>query len=170
MLRSAIIMLALCLCQIAWAGPRISVQPFNGPDPECRAVRQQVARIVARHGFRVLTSVPSVSGTGQYPQIARDRELKAFVVADVTTRGNRLAVTFLIWQGADGSVVGRWETSAGKGKMARVLGKEFWKRLGPAISKALAPPSTRMAPAPTMYIDAGSHRDGNVTGVVWRRR
>lgn len=170
MLRFAIVALALCLAEIAWAGPRISVQPFNGPDPESRAVRQQVARIVARHGFRVLTSIPSVSGTGQYPQIARERELNAFVVADVTPRGNRLAVTFLIWQGVDGSVVGRWETSAGKAKIARVLGKEFWKRLGPAIGKALAPPSTRLPPAPTMYIDASSHRDGNVSGVAWRKR
>jgi hypothetical protein len=170
MLRSAIMVLALFFSQMAWAGPRVSVQPFNGPDSESRVVRQQVARIVARHGFRVLTSIPSVAGTGQYPQIARDRELNAFVVGDVTTRGNRLAVTFLIWQGVDGSVVGRWETSADKTRLGRVLGKEFWKRLGPAISKALAPPSTRLAPAPTMYIDAGSHRDGNVNGVAWRKR
>jgi hypothetical protein len=170
MLRFATIMLALCFCQVAWAGPRVAIQPFNGPDPESRAVRQQVARIVARHGFRVLTSIPPVSGTGQYPQIARDRGLQAFVVADVTTRGNRLAVTFLIWQGVDGSVVGRWETAAGKPKLARILAKEFWKRLGPAITRSLAPPSTRLAPAPTMYIDASSHRDGNVTGVAWRKR
>lgn len=170
MLRTAVVVLALCLSQLAWAGPRVSVQPFNGPDPESRAVRQQVARIVARHGFRVLTSIPSVSGTGQYPEIARDRELNAFVVADVTVRGERLAVTFLIWQGADGSVVGRWETSASKVKMARVLGKEFWKRLGPAITKSLAPPSTRLPPAPTMYIDASSHHDANVSGVAWRKR
>jgi hypothetical protein len=170
MLRSAIVVLALCLSQIAWAGPKVSVQPFNGPDPESGSVRLQVARIVARHGYRVLTSIPSVSGTGQYPEIAKERELKAFVVADVTPRGNRLAVTFLVWQGADGSVVGRWETSADKTQLSRVLGKGFWKRLGPAITNAVAPPSTKLAPAPTMYIDAGSHRDGNVSGVAWRKR
>lgn len=170
MLRLALVALALCFAQMAWAGPRVSVQPFNGPDAECRVVRQKVARIVARHGFRVLTSIPSVSGTGQYPQVARDREIKAFVVADITPRGSRLAVTFLIWQGVDGSVVGRWETSADKTRLARVLGKQFWKRLGPAISKATAPPSTKLAPAPTMYIDASSHRDGNVSGVAWRKR
>lgn len=170
MLRTAVVVLALCLSQLAWAGPRIAVQPFNGPDPESGAVRYQVARIVARHGYRVLTSIPAVSGTGQYPQIARDRELKAFVVADVTARGNRVAVTFLIWQGADGEVVGRWETSADKSQLARVLGKGFWRRLGPAIGKAMAPASTKLAPAPTMYIDASSHRDGNVNGVAWRKR
>lgn len=170
MLRSAIIVLALCLGPIAWAGPRVSVQPFDGPEAESRVLRQQVARIVARHGYRVLTSIPAVSGTGQYPQIARDRDLKAFVVADVTARGNRLAVTFLVWQGVDGSVVGRWETSADKTQMARVLGRGFWRRLGPAITKAMAPPSTKLPPAPTVYIDASSHRDGNVSGVAWRKR
>ena len=170
MLRVAFLVLALCVNQGVWAAPRIAVQPFSGPDAESRAVRQQVIRIVARHGYRVLTSIPAVSGTGQYPQIAKERELKAFVVADVTSRGSRLAVTFLIWQGIDGSVVGRWETSASKAKIGQVLGREFWRRLGPAITKAIAPPSTKLPPAPPMYIDASSHHDDNITGVAWRKR
>jgi len=48
----------------------------SGPDADSRLVRHHVARIVANHGFAVLTSLPAVSGTGQYPQIARDRELR----------------------------------------------------------------------------------------------
>jgi hypothetical protein len=156
--------------QLAWASPRVAVQPFNGPDPDSKAVRHQVARIVAKHGFRVLTSVPSVSGTGQYPQIARNRELKAFVVADIEQRGSRLAMTFLVWQGLDGSVVGRWEVAASKAMLPRTLKRDFWKKLGSAIEKAMAPPSTRLAPAPTMYIDASSRHDGAVTGVAWRKR
>ena len=111
-----------------------------------------------------------MSGTGQYPQLARDRELKAFVVADIEQRGKRLAMTFLVWQGIDGSVVGRWELAAYREKLASVLRKEFWRRLGPAIAKALAPPSTRLGPAPPMRVDAGSPYDSDVEGVAWRRR
>jgi len=161
----------VCLAtHLAWAAPRVAVQPFSGPDQDSRSVRHHVARIVAKHGFAVLTSIPAVSGTGQYPQLARDRELKAFVVADIEQRGKRLAMTFLVWQGIDGSVVGRWEIAAYREKLARVLRKEFWKRLGPAIAKALAPPSTRLGPAPPMRIDAGSPYDSDVQGVAWRRR
>jgi hypothetical protein len=167
LLPAAIVVLATSL---AWAGPRVAVQPFSGPDEDSRLVRHQVAHIVANHGFAVLTSIPAVSGTGQYPQLARDRELKAFVVADIEPKGKRLAMTFLVWQGIDGSVVGRWEIAAYKEKLARVLKKDFWKRLGPAIAKAMAPPSTRLAPAPPMRIDASSPNDGDTRGVAWRRR
>jgi len=160
----------LCSAQLAWARPRVAVQPFSGPDADSKAVRQRVARIVASHGFAVVTSIPSVSGTGQYPQIARARELKAFVVADIEQKGNRLAMTFLVWQGLDGSVVGRWELAAYRNKLARWLKKEFWKRLGHAIETALAPPSSRLAPSPPMHINAGSADDSAVEGVAWRKR
>jgi hypothetical protein len=171
MLRLLLAAIVLLLtAPLAWAGSRVAVQPFSGPDEDSRAVRRHVARIVANHGFAVLTSLPAVSGTGQYPQIARDRELKAFVVADIEQRGKRLVMTFLVWQGIDGSVVGRWELAAYREKLVGVLRKDFWKRLGPAIAKALAPPSTRLAPAPPMRIDASSPYDSDVNGVAWRRR
>jgi hypothetical protein len=79
-------------------------------------------------------------------------------------------MTFLVWQGLDGSVVGRWELAAHKEKLAGVLKKEFWRRLGPAIAKAVAPPSNRLAPAPPMRIDASSPYDSDVEAVAWRRR
>jgi hypothetical protein len=170
MLRLLLAAIVLWPTPLAWAGSRVAVQPFSGPDPDSKTVRHQVARIVANHGFRVLTSVPPVSGTGQYPQIARARELKAFVVADIEQKGRRLAMTFLVWQGLDGSVVGRWEVATNKTTLPRLLRRDFWRKLGAAIEKSMAPPSTRLAPAPTMYIDASSHHDGAVTGVAWRRR
>ena len=170
MLRLLPAALLLLAAPLAWAGQRVAVQPFSGPDEDSRLVRNHVARIVANHGFAVLTSLPAVSGTGQYPQIARDRELKAFVVADIEQKGKKLAMTFLVWQGLDGSVVGRWELAAHKEKLAGVLKKEFWRRLGPAIAKAVAPPSNRLAPAPPMRIDASSPYDSDVEAVAWRRR
>jgi hypothetical protein len=131
----------------------VAVQPFGGPETEL--LRKQVASIVGRHGFRVLTSLASVSGTCQYPGLAKDKNLSAFVVGDVVEKGKRVSLSVLIWQGIDGSVVGRWEVACPKNKIARRLAKEFWKRLGPAIEKAIAPPSDVLPPAPPMRINAG---------------
>jgi len=153
------VLILLLLPTGALAAPRVAVQPFGGPETE--AYRRQVAKIVGRHGFKVLTSLASVSGTSQYPGLAKEKRISAFVVADADSRGKRLVLSFLIWQGYDGSVIGRWEVSAPKQKMSGKLAKEFWKRLGPAISRAVAPPSDKLPPAPPMRINAGpsSSRD-----------
>jgi hypothetical protein len=139
---------------VSSAAPRVAVQPFGGPETE--PLRQQVAKIVTRHGFRVLTSLPAVSGTSQYPGLAKDKRLSAFVVGEAIERGNRVSLTFLVWQGIDGSVIGRWEVAGQKTKVSRTLSKDFWRRLGPAIGKAHAPPSDYLPPAPPMRINAGT--------------
>jgi hypothetical protein len=140
----------------ASSAPRVAVQPFGGPDTE--PYRQQVAKIVGRHGFKVLTSLPAVSGTSQYPGLAQEKRLSAFVVADVEDRGGRVVLSFLVWQGIDGSVIGRWEVAGAKTSIGSRLGREFWKRLGPVISHAMAPLSNELGPAPTMRINAGPDR------------
>lgn len=155
----SVIVLALILGSHAWtslsfAAPRVAVQPFGGPETE--PLRQQVAKIVTKHGFRVLTSLPAVSGTSQYPGLAKDKRLSAFVVGEAAQRGNRISLTFLVWQGVDGSVIGRWEVAGQKTRISRTLAKDFWKRLGPAIGKAHAPPSDYLPPAPPMRINAGT--------------
>jgi hypothetical protein len=142
------------LVSAAFAGSRVAVQPFGGPETE--PLRQQVARIVGKHGFRVLTNLAPVSGTAQYPGLAKQKRLSAFVVADVSEHGKHIHVSFVVWQGINGSVVGRWEVSVPKNKIAQKLAKEFWKRLGSAIEQALAPPSDELPPAPTMRINAGT--------------
>jgi hypothetical protein len=144
----------------AWAAPRIAVQPFG--DVETEPLRKQVAKIVSRHGFRAVTSLPAVSGTSQYPGLAKHKHLSAFVVADVAQKGDQMRVGFLVWQGIDGSVVGRWEVAASKKKIGKTLAKDFWKHLGMAIEKAMGPPSDYLPPAPPMRINAGSPLDAPI--------
>ena len=138
----------------AFGAARVAVQPFGRTATE--PLRKQVARIIGQHGYRVLTNLPAVEGTSQYPGIAKDKHLRAFVVADVTDRGKRVLLSFLVWQGRDGSVVGRWEVGVDKKKVGQCLAKEFWKRLGPAIRKARGPFANDLPPAPTMRINAGT--------------
>src|SRR5687768_15345184 len=107
----------------AHAAARVSVQPIEGtmgPD-----VRKQVARMLRCKGFRVVTSVNRVQGTGQYLTLARDHRLAAFVSADIEERRTRHTITFLIWNGANGSVLARWSASAVPKRLPKAVAKGF---------------------------------------------
>jgi hypothetical protein len=132
---------------------RVAVQPFDGDAGP--AVRQQIARMLRERGYRVVTSVARVDGTGQYLTLARDHRLAAFVTGDMEEGKRRCSVTFLVWNGATGAVLGRWSASAPPKKLATAIGKGFWKHLGPALDEAQPPPSNDLPPAPPMRIDAG---------------
>jgi len=134
--------------------PRVAVQPLEGTAGP--SLRQQIARLVRGHGFQVLTSIPRVDGTAQYPAVARDHRLAAFVTCDLEEHKTRQTLTILIWDGARGDVLGRWSARGSARALAKMLSKEFWKKLGPALEKAQAPESTELEEAPPMRIDAGT--------------
>ena len=141
----------------AQTSPRVAVQPLEGPAGA--SLRQQIARLVRDHGFRVLTSLPRVQGTSQYPEIARDHQLAAFVTCDLEEHKARQTLTILIWDGARGEVLARWSARGSQKTVAKTLSREFWKKLGPALEKAQTPESTELGEAPPMRIDAGSRVD-----------
>jgi len=141
----------------AETSPRVAVQPLEGPVGA--SLRQQIARLVRDHGYRVLTSLPRVRGTSQYPEIARDHQLAAFVTCDLEEHRARQTLTILIWDGARGDVLGRWSARGSAKALAKALSRDFWKKLGPALESAQAPESTDLEEAPPMRIDAGSPID-----------
>src|SRR4051794_4120624 len=105
-----LVLFVLTLCAAGAAVPataeaapahgRVSVQPFDGETGP--SLRGLVARILRGRGFRVTPGVPRVSGTGQYPSLARDNRLCAFVTGEVEERPRRHTVTFLVWNGVSG--------------------------------------------------------------------
>lgn len=143
---------------------KIAVQPVDCPthaNMNMAALRALVVRIVRGRGFRTVTSLPRYEGTAQYPGLARDHHLAAFVTADLEERGSTWQrITFLVWNGATGSVLGRWSASGQSTTLGRTVGRGFWAHLGPALAKAEAPGGPGLAPAPTMRIDA-SDRDAD---------
>jgi hypothetical protein len=155
----------------AFALPTVAVQPVavqtagTGEAGTGANVREQVARIVRSKGFRVKMNMPQASGTGQYMTWAREHALTAFVVTELEVwgKGKYQKATFLVWNGIDGAVVGRWSVAAPTKKMWKAIAKSFWKRLGPALSQAQAPPGEEpVGPAPPMRIDASSAYDDAV--------
>lgn len=132
--------------------PRVSVQPFDGDVGP--ALRDDVARALRAHGFRTVTSIPRTDGTGPYLSLAREHNLTAFVTGDVEARGKRRSITFLVWNGATGSVIGRWSAASADKQIRRAVARGFWKHLAKAMAAAQAPPRDELEPAPTMYIDA----------------
>jgi len=141
----------------AAAAPRVSVQPIGGSEgTACASLRAQLARLVRAHGFQVLTSIARVEGTGQYLTLARDHRLAAFVAADLEEHKIRQTLTILIWDGGQGSVLGRWSASGPAKQLPKLLGKGFWKHLGPALEKARAPEPSVLPPAPTVRMGDAS--------------
>jgi hypothetical protein len=151
------LLVAIAGTAAAQPSPRVAVQPLEGPAGA--SLRQQIARLVRDHGFRVLTSLPRVEGTSQYPEIARNHQLAAFVTCDLEEHKTRQTLTILIWDGARGDVLGRWSARGSVKALAKTLSREFWKKLGPALEKAQTPESTELGEAPPMRIDAGSPVD-----------
>jgi hypothetical protein len=134
-------------------GLRVSVQPIVGDSGP--GVRGQIARLLRGHGCRVVTSLPRVEGTSQYLTMAKDNRLAAFVAADLEEGAHWNRVTFLVWDGASGNVLGRWTASAAPKNLAKTIAKGFWKNLGPQVSGATTPPSEELGEAPPMYVNAG---------------
>jgi hypothetical protein len=146
------------------------VQPIEGRDgPRLRA---RVAEILRRRGFRVVTSLAPVSGTAQYPGLAREHDIAAFVVGGIEERRRSKSVTFLVWTGHDGAVRDRWSVAAPPQELPGAVSRGFWPRLGRSLASVKAPPSTRMAPARPMRIDAGDEGDETIVsdGNFFRRR
>jgi len=135
-------------------GIRVSVQPFEGAGGDI--MRALVVRIVRGRGLRAVTTIPRYEGTGQYPGLAKEHHLAAFITAEIAEHGKRQAITFLVWNGLTGSVLGRWSTAAATGTLGRAIGKGFWRALGPALAKARSPIPDVPDEAPPMQIDASS--------------
>jgi len=133
--------------------PRVAVQPFDGDVGP--PLRDDVARILRARGYQIVRSIPRADGTGPYLSLAQDHRLTAFVTGDVEMRGTRRSITFLVWNGATGSVVGRWSASSGPRQIRRTVSRGFWKHLSKALAQTQAPPRNDLEPAPPMYIDAG---------------
>ena len=163
MRRLLVLLVALALHPLApvaaQAAQRISVQPIEGELGP--ALRKEVARILRGHGFRPLTSIARVDGTGQYLTLAHDHRLTALVTADIEEHRTRQTIRFLIWNGATGSVLGRWEASAPPKRLAKAVAKGFWKHLKPAFEEASppAPPPGELPPPPPMFVNAGDPVD-----------
>jgi len=134
-------------------GLRVSVQPLEGELGP--SVRGQIARLLRGRGARVITTIPRVGGTSQYLTLAKDNRLAAFVTGDLEETTHWARVTFLVWDGASGSVLGRWTASAPRKNLPKAIAKGFWKALGPRFEGAQAPPSEELGEAPPMYVNAG---------------
>lgn len=135
------------------AGHVVAVQPIQGE--QGAPLRALVSRIVRSRGFRPMTSLPHYDGTGQYPAVAREHHLTAFVTGDVEERGKWSSITFLVWNGLSGSIIGRWTTSGPSAALGRAVGRGFWAHLGPAMQRAVPPPvPIDQQQAPPMRIDA----------------
>src|SRR5882724_4311422 len=114
----------------------ISVQPFAGQKSDL--LRRQVAGLLRKRGLTVVTSIPRVDDPAQYPPIAREHQVSAFVTGDVSTNGRararaRQTVTFTVWNGATGLKLGKWSATAPPRRLPGVVAHGVLKNLGDAL-------------------------------------
>jgi hypothetical protein len=133
------------------------VQPIAGAGGP--ALRAQVAQVLRARGFHVVTSLEAVTGTAQYPGLARDNSITAFVVGGIENRAHSRSVTFLVWTGSDGSVADRWSVAAEPARLCDAVSRGFWPQLGRALLRARGPYTPTLAPARPMRIDASDQQD-----------
>jgi hypothetical protein len=147
---------------------KIAVQPIVGPNGS--ALRSQVVQILRGRGYRVVTSLAPVTGTAQYPGLAKENEITAFVVGDIEPRAHSHSVTFLVWTGSDGSVVGRWSVAAPPRQLCSAVSRGFWPRLGHSLARVKTPFAPKIAPARPMRIDAADDLDEPIVSDSFYRR
>jgi Amt family ammonium transporter len=128
----------------------VSVSPFGGDNSE--PVRRQVTRLMRGRGLSVETSLPRVDDPTQYPSLAREHHLAAFLTGDVETRKRgrapaRQTVTFVVWNGATGAQLGRWSATGAPRRLPSVVARGFFKNLGRAFQAADPPPSPPSPPS-----------------------
>jgi hypothetical protein len=106
--------------------PLIAIQPVRGaPDLVGASLRSQLARLVRARGYRVITTIPSVESAPQYSAIARDRRVTTFVVSDLDWSKSRHKLTIVVWDGEQGSELGRWSVSAPATNPGKFLANGF---------------------------------------------
>lgn len=135
--------------------PLIAIQPIRGaPDLVAASLRSQIARLVRARGYRVITTIPGVETAAEYPALARDRRVTTFVVSDLEWSKSRHRLTIVLWDGEQGSELGRWSVSAPVTNPGKFLANGFWKHLGPAFEKARAREPPASPPPTAMDLDA----------------
>src|SRR5437879_2447822 len=93
--------------------PLIAIQPVRGaPDLVGASLRSQIARLVRARGYRVITTIPSVESSAEYSALARAHRVTTFVASDLEWSKSRHKLTIVVWDGEQGSELGRWSVSA----------------------------------------------------------
>jgi len=135
-------------------GPkRIAVTSAEGGGAAEGPVRAQVARALARVKMKAIPQKKGGAPTDDQQWVALGQKLKADGFVQLSFEGERgkQSVEITVRTGSDGSALGS-ETFAAKGppaKLAAVVGKGFWKKLGAAVKQttAAAPGETTGMPA-----------------------
>jgi outer membrane biosynthesis protein TonB len=119
--------------------PRVSVLPVGGsggPD-----VQKAVTKVVGKHGFQLVSPqefrattnrvAANLEGAEAIKAVATDLALVAVVMGKVTVVKKKFTVQLMVRDGRDGEVIGDATfASSSKRRLAKVVEKTFWKKLG----------------------------------------
>jgi hypothetical protein len=137
------------------ANGKVAVLSFTGDDAE--AVRRQVMHLLKSKGMKVMTNLRPVDSAEQYREMSATLNLVAYIDGEVTIEGNDGSATVYVRNGATGMRTASATVAADRHQLAASLGKEFWDKIGPALSQACTDASKpRKGSREPMRINAGT--------------
>lgn len=138
---------------------KVAVFVFKGDDVY-QPVRATVVRMLRRRRLHVTTSLKPVVGALEYREVAATLNMAAFIEGEVTGEGPRQSALITLYSGLTGHRMAQVRASGPTEKIVADLGRTFWTRLGPPLTRACTSASRpRKLEREPLRIDAGDPAD-----------
>jgi hypothetical protein len=115
---------------------RIAVFEFKGDDVY-QPVREAVVNLLRRRGFTVTVTLKSVGESAtEYRDMSHELNLAVYVQGEMKGEGARQSALVSLYSGLSGHRMASVRFSGPTEKVVDDVGRTFWTRVGPAITRA----------------------------------
>jgi hypothetical protein len=138
---------------------RVAVFAFNG-DEYYQPVRAAVVKTLRRRGLNVTTSLRPVDSAAQFRELGQTLNLAVYIDGEMRGEGARQSVVIRLRSGHSLQHIASARFSGPTEKIVDEVGRKFWTRIGPAVTRACTSASRpRRLEREPMRIDAGEEAD-----------
>ena len=114
---------------------KIAVFEFKGDDVY-QPVREAVVRLLRRRGFTVTVTLRPADSAAEYRDVSHQLNMAVYVEGDMKGEGKGQRAHLRLYSGLSGHRMASLGFSGATDKIVEDLGRTFWTRVGPAITRA----------------------------------
>jgi hypothetical protein len=138
---------------------KVAVFEIKGDDVY-QPVREAVVRLLRRRGFTVTVTLHPADSATEYRDMSHELSMAVYVEGDMKGEGQRQRAQLRLYSGLSGHRMASLSFSGPTDKIVGDLGRTFWTRVGPAITRACTAVSKpRRLEHEPLRIDAGDPVD-----------